>query len=176
MTHIPVGMEPWTTTRPCKRDWCANDVGGPAFIKESGAQDLVYCAGPDGMDDFHYAGWNVPRHESGKAVRPLGTRPGVAPSKRARILERENCACAVCHRADAPLDVSHIISRDAGVTAGLTDYELESDENLMATCATCNSGQGREPATLRFLIALLHARLSRQHPQTPDENITLFDG
>lgn len=176
MTSIPPGMNPWTSTRACMRDWCTNGVGGPVFIKEAGAQDVVYCAGPAGIDDLHYAGWNVPRHESGKAVRPLGTRPGIAPSKRARVLQRDNCTCVVCHRADTPIDVGHLISRNTGTAMGLTDNQIESDENLAAMCATCNSGIGDEPVPLRFMVALLRARLEHQkHTPPPAGPDTLFD-
>lgn len=118
-------------------------------------QDVVHC---DDCGRYQYC---APRSETGRAVRSLRTRATMKPSKRARIIVRDNGTCVLCHRADLPLEVGHLISVDEGRLQGLTDEQLDDDENLAAMCAPCNSGLSSETVPLRLLAAVLVVRLRR---------------
>lgn len=131
---------------------CGNEVGR---IETRNGQDVVRCAACG-----KYAGYNAPRSETGREVRSLRTRSGIKPRQRARILERDNGTCVLCHRNDVNLDVGHLISVDAGRKLDLSDELLNDDENLAAMCAACNSGLGARPVSLRFAVALLQARVA----------------
>lgn len=85
----------------------------------------------------------------------------IRPSQRARILMLDNSTCVLCHRNDLELDIGHLISVHDGRALGLTDAELNSDENLAAMCSPCNSGVGRETLPLRIVFAVLRARTAR---------------
>lgn len=132
---------------------CGNETGR---IETKSGQDCVYC-----LSCGKHC-YNAPRTETGRAVRSLRTRPDIKPGQRARILERDNATCVLCHHADRPLDVGHVISVDAGRKLGLTDKELYDDENLAAMCQACNSGLSKSPVSLRFMVALLRARLAHR--------------
>lgn len=130
--------------------------GSAGRIEERNGQDCVYC-----LDCGAYQ-YNAPRTETGREQRSLRSRPAIAPSKRARILERDNYTCVLCHRTDAPLSIGHLISVESGQQLGLTDTDLYDDENLAAMCAECNAGLSKTPVSLRFLVRALQARLSYQ--------------
>lgn len=130
---------------------CGGTIGR---IETRGGQDCVFCV----QCGCH--AYNAPRVETGREVRTLRTRPDIKPSVRARILERDNATCVLCHRCDVDLDVGHLISVDAGRKAELTDAEIYADENLAAMCAACNSGLSSRPVSLRFAVALLRSRLT----------------
>jgi 5-methylcytosine-specific restriction endonuclease McrA len=127
-----------------------------------GSQDTVRCA----ACNRHC--YNAPRSETGRPTRSLRTRPTIKPSQRARILLRDNATCVICHRANVPLDLGHLISVHDGPAFGLTEPELFSDENLAAMCDSCNSGLSSATVPLRFLAAALLARLKN----IPDEPTT----
>lgn len=136
------------------REPCPSCGTRTARIETRNGQDCAFCV----KCGRHC--YNVPRAESGREVRSLRTRPDIKPGQRARILERDNATCVLCHRSGIPLDVGHLISVDAGRKAGLMDAELYHDENLAAMCASCNSGLSKRPVPLRFAVALLRARLT----------------
>lgn len=148
--------QPWQMTRPCKQ--CGHQ--GDGIIRAKNGQDVVYC-GACGK----YAGYNAPRTETGRAIRSVSSRPGIAPSKRSRILARDNYTCVLCHRNDAPLHIGHLISVDVGLRQGLSELELYDDENLAAMCDECNLGLGSTPVSLRFAVALLKVRLQLIKPK-----------
>lgn len=125
-------------------------------IETRSGQDCVFC---DWCGRWCY---NAPRVETGREPRSLRTRPDIKPSVRARILLRDNAICVICHRTDVALDVGHLISVKDGTTAGMSETDLYSDENLAAMCAPCNSGLSAETIPLRLLVAALHARLANQ--------------
>jgi 5-methylcytosine-specific restriction endonuclease McrA len=125
-------------------------------ITTKGGQDVVRCA------DCRAYCYCAPRTETGRQPRSLRTRPAIGPSQRARILMLDNSTCVLCHRSDLPLDVGHLISVYDGRALGLTDAQLNSDENLAAMCSPCNSGIGSETLTLRIAAAVLRARTDRR--------------
>jgi 5-methylcytosine-specific restriction endonuclease McrA len=124
-----------------------------------GGQDTVRCAK---CDTYCY---NAPRTETGRPARSLRTRPQVRPSQRKRILERDRRACFACNRSDRPLELGHIISVHEGRAQGLSDAELFHDDNLVALCPECNSGQGSATMPLPFLVAVLRMA-DRQVPMS----------
>jgi 5-methylcytosine-specific restriction endonuclease McrA len=125
------------------------------YIRTAGAQDVVRCA------RCHRAQYNAPRVETGRAARTATTvHNGVRPAQRARILLRDG-RCVLCGSKEL-LQVGHLISVAAGLAAGLTEVELNDDENLAAMCAECNVGLGEAPPPLWITVPLLRIRLSRR--------------
>lgn len=105
--------------------------------------------------------YNAPRTETGRAVRSVTTvHKQIKPSLRAKILQRDNHRCVLCHSIGIPLHVGHIVSVEAGMATGLTDAEINDEENLIAQCEECNLGQGAQPIPLRTAIAILRARIT----------------
>jgi hypothetical protein len=135
---------------------CPTCEGLDGYIETRNGQDCVFCA--------NCSRWcyNAPKHETGRAIRPLRTRPDIKPNQRARILDRDNGTCILCHRANIDLDVGHLISIDEGRALGMTDLELYHDDNLAAMCGPCNSGYGAISVNPRLLVATIRARIQRR--------------
>lgn len=130
--------------------------GRDGVVKTVGSQDTVRCAT---CDRFLY---NAPKTETGRAVRSVTTvHSNIKPKQRARILERATGACELCHTSGAPLHVGHLLSVARGIAEGLTDSEINSDENLAAFCDQCNLGMGKQPVPVRLVVAILIARTRR---------------
>lgn len=124
-------------------------------IAETNGQDVVRCIA---CDAYCY---NAPRTQTGRAVRSVTTvHKGVKPKLRAKILERDGHRCVLCHAIDRPLHVGHVVSVKAGLVTGLTDDQINDEENLIAQCEECNLGQGEQPIPLRVAIAILKARIT----------------
>jgi len=138
---IELGKE-FEMRRPCV---CGSTTGH--IIKTNG-QNVVRCS----ACDRHC--YNAPKSETGEPQATVRTRPNFKPSQKARILMRDQNTCAVCHSDKNPLHVGHIISVDDGLELGMTEEELYSDLNLVATCDECNLGQGRRSAGLQFQYRL----------------------
>lgn len=133
---------------PCPTCGCTDGVR-----RMSGQQDTVRCAR---CDRFCY---NAPRTETGMKPRSVqSTHEAIKPQQRARIIMRANGACEACHRSDQPLHVGHWVSVADGHARGLSDAEINSDENLLALCEECNLGLGRETMPLRLVLAAVMAR------------------
>ena len=136
---------------PC-RYGCGNELLG--YIRPAGGQDVVRCARCD------KAQYNAPKTETGKRARTVSTvHAAIKPKQRSRILERATGRCERCGARDR-LHVGHMLSVKAGLDMGLTEAELNHDENLCALCEECNLGQGAEPMSLRLAIAILRARIT----------------
>jgi 5-methylcytosine-specific restriction endonuclease McrA len=133
---------------PCR---CGHAVGR---LVEKNGQDTVRCLN---CDSYCYC---APRAETGREVRNVRTREGIRPSKRTEILIRDGHRCVLCHADGEILHVGHIISVDAGTKSGMTDDEVNDDENLAAMCEACNLGIGPQPLPLRTAIAIVRARIS----------------
>lgn len=138
---------------------CISCRGKAGRIEERGAQDCVFCLG---CGRFQY---NAPRVETGKAVRSVSTvHKGISPSKRARVLLRATGRCELCGRRPegGEIHVGHLVSVADGLERGLTEAELNDEENLCAMCDACNLGAGRQTMPLRVAVALLMARLRKK--------------
>lgn len=136
------------------RDDCPRCGGADGVITTVGLQDVVRCAR---CDRYCY---NAPRTETGRPRRSLRSRPQIAPSQRHRVLVRDGRRCFVCGRMDATLEIGYILSVHDGRAHGLSDAELYHDENLMAICKECNSGQSTDTLPLWFLVAVLRVRIA----------------
>lgn len=139
---------------------CGSSVG--RIIVKSG-QNCVYCKGCD-----KYAGFNAPKSDTGEGTRSVRSRESRRPSDRARVLLRDGYRCVLCGRTQTDginIQEGHIVSVDAGKRIGLTDDELNDDENLAAMCEECNLGIGKQPLPLRTAIAILRARISWRNAQ-----------
>lgn len=149
-----IDREKFTMRAPCKH--CGETLGR---VAEKNGQDTVRCLG---CGKHCY---NAPRTETGREARSVRTlRKDLKPSDRARILERDGHRCVLCgatpNDPNVRLDVGHVVSVDAGLATGLSNEEINDDENLIAQCVECNLGQGSQPIPLRTAIAILHARIS----------------
>ena len=89
-----------------------------------------------------------------------GVSYGIRP-QRARILMRDG-RCVICGSREQ-LQVGHLLPVAGGLAAGLTEAELNDDENLAAMCAECNAGLGEAPP-LWITVPLLKLRLRRVPP------------
>lgn len=139
---------------PCPA--CGHQLG---VVQEKNGQDTVRCA----KCNRHC--YNAPRVETGREQRTVTTvHNGIKPKQRARILSRASARCEVCG-ARGNLHVGHIVSVDAGLRAGLTERELNDDENLLCQCEECNLGWGKEPMPLRLAVVVLRARISWRNSQ-----------
>ncbi len=123
---------------PCPCGW---DVGR---IENRGGQDCLYC---DQCGKWQY---NAPRTETGRAVRTMKTvHAGITASRQDRIFRRDEFRCIICGRGRADglnLHIAHILSVEDGMKLAeqgwkITEYELNSDANLLTLCETCNAGQ-----------------------------------
>lgn len=133
---------------------CAACNGTEGRIETKNGQDCVYCAT---CGRWQY---NAPKTETGREVRTVTTvHEGIKPKQRARILLRASGRCELCGKSDSPLHVGHLLSVKHGLMQGLTELELNDDENLAAFCDECNLGLGDEPVPLRLAIAITMARL-----------------
>jgi len=149
-----IDREQFTMRKPCK---CGSMLGR---IREVNGQDTVRCIA---CETYCYC---APRTETGRAQRSVTTvHNGIKPKLRSRIIERDGNRCQWCKADDRPLHVGHIVSVDAGFAAGLTDDEINDEENLVAQCEECNLGQGALPMPLRNAIVILRARISWRQKQ-----------
>jgi len=147
--------KPFKMRAPCLK--CSCETG---YIKEAGTQDVVRCTE---CDKFAY---NAPRTETGKAVRNTQTvHAAIKPKLRSRILERANGRCEVCGKgpeSGCVMHVGHVLSVDQGLTQGMTELELNDEENLISLCDECNLGAGKSTVPIRLLMRILWARVNRK--------------
>jgi 5-methylcytosine-specific restriction endonuclease McrA len=143
-------MSEFKMRAPCKYG-CDETYG---TIETKNGQDMVSCLK---CSRFQY---NAPKAETGREQRSVSTgRKDIRPARRARILERDNCRCALCGNKHN-LHVGHLLSVVEGLRQGLTDAEINDDENLATMCEECNLGLSDRPVPLRLMLAILKARLT----------------
>lgn len=143
-----------TLRSPCKR--CG---GTEARTETRNGQDCKFCAKPS-CGAFQY---NAPKTETGRAPRTVSTvHNGVTTGKRARILLRATGKCELCGKRPTTeqhgLHVGHLVSVKQGLGLGLTEDQLNDDENLAAMCDECNLGIADEIVPLRLAISIIMAR------------------
>lgn len=109
--------------------------------------------------------YNAPRTETGREQRSVTTvHASIKPKQRARILDRASGRCEVCG-ARGNLHVGHILPVAEGLAAGLSDADINHDENLMCLCEECNLGWGPVPMPLRLAVVVLRARITWNEKQ-----------
>lgn len=142
------------------RNLCPSCGGSLGFIVEKNGQDTVRCK----QCNRHC--YNAPRTETGRAIRSVTTiHNGVRPTLRARVLERDGSRCVICNATETRFHVGHLISVDAGLLYGLSDAEINDEENLAVMCEECNLGYSERPIPLRTAIAILRARITWRQRQ-----------
>lgn len=145
-----INRERYEMRKPCIK--CGGTLG---VLLEVGKQDTVRCL----ACNTHC--YNAPRTETGRAQRSVTTvHKAIKPKLRAKILTRDCHRCVLCHAVNVPLHVGHVVSVDAGMAVGLTDEQINDEENLIAQCEECNLGQGAQPLSLGLAITILKARIS----------------
>lgn len=141
--------------KPCSK--CGFETG---FILTVNGQDVVRC---EHCQAYQY---NAPRVETGRKPRTVQTvHELITPAIRSRMIDRANSRCERCGKHAAAsktgLHVGHIISVDEGLRQGLDISIINSDENLICECDECNLGHGKGVLPVRFVVALLLARLNQ---------------
>lgn len=123
------------------------------YITTRNGQDCVFC---ERCNRFQY---NAPRVETGREPRTVTTvHEGVKPGQRSRIIMRDQARCVFCSSKES-LHVGHLLSVSVGLSMGLTEVQLNHDDNLVTTCAECNLGQGDEPIAPWIIAHVLRWRL-----------------
>lgn len=146
---------------PCKK--CGHTLGR---IAPTNGQNVVRCAECD-----TWAGYNAPKTETGEKPRSVQTcHESIRPKTRAVVLMRANGHCELCGKsiADSPVHVGHLLSVKDGFERGLSDAEINGEENLAAFCEECNLGMGKETVPLRLAVAIVLARV-RNRNKEPNE-------
>ena len=134
---------------PCSK--CGNEYGA---VEQKGPQYVVRCS----CGKYQY---NAPKDELGIGQRKI--RKDIKPKKRWAILNRANCMCELCGNSQENLVVGHILSvKDGNDTLEIAQNEIDSEENLVSLCESCNSGMGDLSFSPRLYLRLLRIRLHRR--------------
>jgi hypothetical protein len=132
---------------------CRHCSGTSGLISQVNGQAVVRCS------DCRRFQYNAPKTETGAKPRTVaGTHNGIKPSTRIRIIERATGRCELCGSREN-LHVGHILSVLDATAAGLSDYEINSDDNLAAMCEACNLGLSSLSISPRLYVALFRRRL-----------------
>ena len=140
------------------RKECGNCGGTSGKIETRNGQDCVFCD----CGRFQY---NAPKNETGRESRSVSTsRAAIKPNQRSRIIERANSRCERCgkHALESAtgLHVGHILSVAEADASGISHDIVNSDENLICECDECNLGHGKGCLPVRFVVALITARMN----------------
>lgn len=140
------------------RKQCQHCDCSTGFIETRNGQDCVFC------DVCKRHQYNAPKSETGRQSRSVSTsRVGIKPGQRSRIIDRANSRCERCGKhaaaSETGLHVGHILSVKDASTNNVGDEIVNSDENLIAECDECNLGHGKGCLPVRFVVALLYARM-----------------
>lgn len=139
-----------TLRKPCSS--CGSSTGS---IKTKNGQDVVRCE----CGRFQY---NAPKTETGRKPRTVSSvHEAIKPKQRMRIIQRASGRCelqfADCTQCN--IHVGHMISVASGIERGMTEQEINDDENLCAMCDRCNLGLGDEPFSLRLAVNIVLSRI-----------------
>ena len=138
------------------REPCGNCTSSFGRIVERNGQKCVYCSA---CDRWVY---NAPRTETGDRQRSVSTvHAAIKPKTRSHVLLRAGSRCELCGVGidDTVMHVGHLISIEDGLKEGLTEKELNHQENLAAMCWECNLGIGKDATPLRTLLRVTALRL-----------------
>jgi 5-methylcytosine-specific restriction endonuclease McrA len=139
----------------CRYEGCGGDVSltyrGPNVCKR-----CMTCGKRQ-----HDKIW-LSKTEAGLAPRSTQTvHAAIKPKLRAKVIDRSGGRCEMCGATNVLFHVGHFVSVDAGLAAGMTDEEINSEENLYCSCEECNLGMGAMPVSIRTLMAIIRGRLVR---------------
>ncbi len=122
------------------------------YIDQRNGQNCIFC------EHGHFF-YNAPKTETGQKQRSVSTvHAGILPNRRSFVIERATGRCELCG-ATGNLHISHILSVSDGLSAGLTELELNTPDNLCCLCEECNLGMGRLSFSPRLYVALLQKRI-----------------
>lgn len=150
-------MATYPMRRPCKD--CGHEYG---HVESRNGQDCVFCGG------CRRHCYNAPKIETGRAQRSVSSaRDRCKPAQRARILMRANGQCELCRTPFSESvipHIDHLLAVKHAFAGGLTDEQINSDENMAAMCEACNLGKRAEIIPLWLTIAIIQARLKNKEP------------
>ena len=143
--------------KPCEA--CGETVG---VIVPKNGQNVVRCASCD------RAAYNAPKSETGEAPRSV-SRTGLKPKQRYRIVERAGWRCELCNAdlKDVGFHIDHLVSVADCREYGLSQEDIDSDDNLVAACEECNLGKGSRSVHPRVLMALA-LKIARRNAKNRD--------
>lgn len=136
------------------------DCGGNVSLVQKGPNHCKICTKCHKRQ--HDKTW-ISKSEVGIEKRSLQTtHEAIRPKTRSRIFDRAGARCEICGASSVLLTVGHFLSVADGHAAGLTDAEINSDENLFCCCEECNAGQGAKPVSIKILVAIIRGRVNRE--------------
>jgi 5-methylcytosine-specific restriction endonuclease McrA len=139
----------------CKFEGC----GGNVVLLQKGPNHYKVCLRCEKRQ--HDKVW-LSKVEAGVEKRSLQTtHESIRPKTRSRIFDRAGARCEICGASSVLLTVGHFLSVAEGQSAGLSDDEINSDDNLFCCCEECNAGQGAKPVSIKILVAIIRGRLNR---------------
>jgi Zn finger protein HypA/HybF involved in hydrogenase expression len=149
-------MDAATTSQKLRFDDCPQCGETETIIQDKGPHKEMLC----GQCKRHLR--FVGKAELGLAPRSVSsTRNGIKPAQRSRVMQRDNFRCWSCGRASPSvmLHVGHVISVADGERMGLSQQQINDDENLVTQCEECNLGLGSNTMPIRFVVNVLLARI-----------------
>jgi len=138
---------------------CITCGSGDLEILPKGPHFAEYCTT---CGTKQHAGWLQKTSIGMKPRSVQTTHQMIRPKIRASIIERASARCEICGVRGVLMHIGHFLSVVEGIAAGLTDEEINSDENLFCCCEECNLGQGRRPVSIRILAAIIRARVRHE--------------
>lgn len=115
---------------------CGHDLG---YIEHRNGQDVMLCAK---CGSYQYC---APKSETGRATTSTRSRADIKPKVKARVLARHGHQCVSCGRSPAVhgvvLDIDHLVPVALAKKHDLHDEIIDSEWNLVPTCAECNRGK-----------------------------------
>lgn len=152
--------EAMTMRAPCK--FCQGTEGR---IETRNGQDCMFC-----LSCGRHC-YNAPKTETGRKPRTVSTtHEGISASRRWRIIERASARCEICGKREGILHVGHVISVKTGQSLGMSDAQINDDENLICACDECNLGMSDVPIPVRVLVGVVLARIAnRQSKEAVDD-------
>jgi len=157
---VPDGAEPWSLSKPCSR--CSEPVAGYLIRTPPPHAGKLFCG-----NCALFQQW-VSKKDLGEPRRSLTPRGEcIGPKQRDQILARDGYRCMLCGAAPPAvlLHAGHILSHKDGDVLGLSEQQIDSNDNLMAMCERCNAGLGPRSLTPWLYVALLERRPDDLHDE-----------
>jgi len=146
---LPPGARLIALHAPCRHCRADGKTVTRGYIAETKGRSIVHCETCNRA--LHVAANPDPIKPERK------THDKISPSQRARVLMRDR-HCVFCGRGEN-LQVGRLLSMAVGIKAGLTEAQLDDDENLAAMCGECNLGMADLEMPLWIVVPILRARM-----------------